>query len=138
MIQSFLIFFYTIIAGLSLGSAGLLLLLYGIWNAVNDPLMGYYMDKWKFEKWGRRIPYCNWNSSIYYWFYVFMVGSVDSPNPPLAEIGLKALVSLVPVIGGLLALLVFKFFPLNYDKFMEQQKKLIELHEERLTKLKNL
>ncbi|GAI01934.1 unnamed protein product, partial [marine sediment metagenome] len=54
MIQSFLIFFYTIVAGLSLGSAGLLLLLYGIWNAVNDPLMGYYMDKWKFEKWGRR------------------------------------------------------------------------------------
>ena len=57
---------------------------------------------------------------------------------PQAEIGLKALVSLVPVIGGLLALLVFKFFPLNYEKFIEQQKKLSELHEERLTKLKNL
>ncbi len=57
MIQSFLIFFYTIVAGLSLGAAGLLLLLYGIWNAINDPLMGYYMDKWKFKKWGRRIPY---------------------------------------------------------------------------------
>lgn len=57
MIQSFLIFFYTLKEGLDLGSAGLLLLLYGIWNAVNDPLIGYYMDKWKWKKWGRRIPY---------------------------------------------------------------------------------
>jgi len=57
MIQSFLIFFYTLSEGLSLGLAGLLLLLYGIWNAINDPLIGYYMDKWKFRKWGRRVPY---------------------------------------------------------------------------------
>ncbi|MFX1358645.1 MAG: MFS transporter, partial [Promethearchaeota archaeon] len=54
VVQSFLVYFYTLTAGLSLGAAGLLLLLYGIWNAINDPLIGYYMDKWKFEKWGRR------------------------------------------------------------------------------------
>ena len=57
MIQSFLIMFYTLITGLSLGLAGLLLVFYGIWNAVNDPLIGYYMDKIKLEKWGRRFPY---------------------------------------------------------------------------------
>jgi len=57
VVQSFLIFFYTLTAGLSLGLAGLLLLLYGIWNAINDPLIGYFMDKWKFAKWGRRVPY---------------------------------------------------------------------------------
>lgn len=57
VVQSFLVYFYTLTVGLSLGGAGLLLLLYGIWNAINDPLIGYYMDKWKFEKWGRRVPY---------------------------------------------------------------------------------
>ncbi|TFG19365.1 MAG: MFS transporter [Promethearchaeota archaeon] len=57
MIQSFLILFYTVYTGLPLGLAGLLLVFYGIWNAVNDPLLGYYMDKIKFEKWGRRFPY---------------------------------------------------------------------------------
>ena len=57
MIQSFLIIFYTLYTGLSLSLAGLLLVFYGIWNAVNDPLFGYYMDKLKFERWGRRFPY---------------------------------------------------------------------------------
>jgi GPH family glycoside/pentoside/hexuronide:cation symporter len=57
IIQSFIIFFYTRKEGLDLASVGLLLLLYGIWNAINDPIFGYYMDKWKWKKWGRRVPY---------------------------------------------------------------------------------
>ncbi|MBD3255926.1 MAG: MFS transporter [Candidatus Lokiarchaeota archaeon] len=56
MIGTFFVFFYTVYAGLSLELTGLVLILYGIWNAVNDPLLGYYMDK-KVTKWGRRIPY---------------------------------------------------------------------------------
>ncbi len=56
MIQSFFVFFYLIYAGLSLELTGLLLILYGIWNAINDPLIGYYMDKKK-TRWGRRVPY---------------------------------------------------------------------------------
>jgi GPH family glycoside/pentoside/hexuronide:cation symporter len=58
-------------------------------------------------------------------------------QPPEALIGLKSLVSLVPVTGGLLALIVFRFFQLNYKKFIDQQKRLKELHEERLLKIKN-
>nr|MDO8113153.1 MFS transporter [Candidatus Sigynarchaeota archaeon] len=56
MIQSYLILFYTTHAGLHLDLAGLMLMLYGIWNAINDPLLGYYMDKKK-TRWGRRVPY---------------------------------------------------------------------------------
>jgi GPH family glycoside/pentoside/hexuronide:cation symporter len=56
-------------------------------------------------------------------------------QPASAEIGLRALVSLVPVLGGALALFVFSFFPLNYRRFTEQQEMLFKLHQERLSKL---
>ncbi len=61
MIQSYLVFFYTTHAGLDLGLAGWMLIFYGIWNAINDPLIGYYMDKKK-NKSGRRVPYIIWGT----------------------------------------------------------------------------
>ncbi|MFX1304224.1 MAG: MFS transporter [Promethearchaeota archaeon] len=56
MIGTWLLTFYTVHAGLSLFNFGILLIFYGIWNAVNDPLIGYYMDKIKLKK-GRRVPW---------------------------------------------------------------------------------
>ena len=56
MIGSWLLTFYTIYSGLSLIEFGLLFMFYGIWNAINDPLIGYYMDKLK-PKGGRRVPW---------------------------------------------------------------------------------
>ena len=56
MIGSWLLYFYTSEAGLSLIEFGILLMIYGIWNAINDPLIGYYMDKLKPKK-GRRVPW---------------------------------------------------------------------------------
>jgi GPH family glycoside/pentoside/hexuronide:cation symporter len=56
MIGSWLLTFYTIEAGLSLIEFGILFMIYGIWNAVNDPLIGFYMDKLKPKK-GRRVPW---------------------------------------------------------------------------------
>jgi GPH family glycoside/pentoside/hexuronide:cation symporter len=57
MIQSYLVTFYSIFIGLSMNYVGLLLILYGIWNAINDPLFGYMMDRKASRKYGRRIPY---------------------------------------------------------------------------------
>ena len=56
MIQGMMLTFLTLFAGLSLELYGILLIIYGIWNAINDPLIGYYMDKIK-TKWGRRVPW---------------------------------------------------------------------------------
>jgi len=56
MVGVFFVFFYVVKVGLSLELVGLIFVLYGLWNAINDPLFGYYMDK-KITKWGRRVPY---------------------------------------------------------------------------------
>jgi len=53
-----------------------------------------------------------------------------------ALIGLRFSMSIVPAIGLLLALITFKFYPLNLAKFNDQQEKLKELHQIRLDKLK--
>jgi Na+/melibiose symporter-like transporter len=44
--------------------------------------------------------------------------------------------SIVPAIGLLISLLIFKKFPLNLTKFTEQQERLKILHQARLDKLK--
>ena len=56
MIGSWLFTFYTIEVGLSLIEFGLLFMIYGIWNAINDPVIGFYMDKLNPKK-GRRVPW---------------------------------------------------------------------------------
>ena len=49
-------FFYIDVVGLSAAVAGVIWFLYGLWNAVNDPLMGNLSDRTR-SPLGRRIPY---------------------------------------------------------------------------------
>jgi GPH family glycoside/pentoside/hexuronide:cation symporter len=53
---TYVIFFY--VDGLKLPPylAAIAILIYGIWNAINDPLMGYISDH-THSRWGRRVPY---------------------------------------------------------------------------------
>ncbi len=55
-IGSYLAFFYEDTMGLLPELFGLLLIIYGIWNAINDPLLGYWMDTKKMKR-GRRVPW---------------------------------------------------------------------------------
>ncbi len=56
-IQFFLLFFYTDIAGIDPGLAGTALLVGKLtWDALNDPLFGYFSDRTR-SRWGRRKPY---------------------------------------------------------------------------------
>ncbi|MDX1662280.1 MAG: MFS transporter [Candidatus Promineifilaceae bacterium] len=49
-------FLYIDILGLSAAVVGVVWSIYGVWNAVNDPLSGYWSDRTR-SRWGRRIPW---------------------------------------------------------------------------------
>jgi len=49
-------FYYVDILGLNAATAGVLWTIYGLWNAVNDPLMGQLSDRTRSKR-GRRVPY---------------------------------------------------------------------------------
>ncbi len=49
-------FFYIDVLGLNPGLAGVIWFIFGLWNAVNDPLMGNISDRTR-SRMGRRIPY---------------------------------------------------------------------------------
>ena len=57
---------------------------------------------------------------IVQFFFGFQAGSES--QTPTALLGLTLLISLVPFIVGVLALIVFSFFPINYVKFHEMNK----------------
>ena len=56
---AFSFFYYEAEIGLNVWLVGLGYVIYAIWNAVNDPLVGYLTDRaFKFtKKWGRRFPW---------------------------------------------------------------------------------
>ena len=88
MIGSWLLTFYTIEMGLSLVDFGLLFMFYGIWNAINDPLIGFYMDKLKPKK-GRRVPW------IIYGTIPMTLGFIGLWLVPFSEKGLVFLYGLI-------------------------------------------
>jgi GPH family glycoside/pentoside/hexuronide:cation symporter len=52
----FYVFYYVDVLGLAVTLAAIVNVLYGIWDAVNDPLVGYLSDNTR-TRWGRRRPW---------------------------------------------------------------------------------
>ncbi|MEN9214634.1 MAG: MFS transporter [Gloeomargarita sp. DG02_3_bins_56] len=52
----FQLIFFTNVAGLNPGLAGTVLLVGKIWDAVNDPIVGFLTDRTQ-SRWGRRLPW---------------------------------------------------------------------------------
>ncbi|WP_246151535.1 MFS transporter [Rubripirellula reticaptiva] len=57
--EFFLVYFYTDVFGLTAKSAGTLMLVTRIWDAINDPFVGYLSDRTR-TTWGRFRPYLVW------------------------------------------------------------------------------
>ncbi|MBU0672609.1 MAG: MFS transporter [Candidatus Margulisbacteria bacterium] len=54
--STYIIFFYVDVVKLPAYLAAIGMLIYAVWNAINDPLAGYISDH-THSRWGRRIPY---------------------------------------------------------------------------------
>jgi len=54
--STYILFFYVDVRKLSSSMAAIAMLIYGIWNAINDPLAGFVSDRTR-TRLGRRIPY---------------------------------------------------------------------------------
>ena len=59
--SAYLPFFYSNIFGLSLTTAGVLMLVTRIWDAISDPMMGIIADRTN-TRWGKYRPYLLWMS----------------------------------------------------------------------------
>ncbi len=66
-----LTYYFTRIRGLSPNLAGIVWLLFGIWNAVNDPLFGFLSDRTK-HKLGRRIPYIRFGAPGFVFGFILL------------------------------------------------------------------
>ncbi|MHB8133126.1 MAG: MFS transporter [Anaerolineaceae bacterium] len=92
-IQFFLLFFYTDIAGIDPGLAGTALLVGKLtWDALNDPLFGYFSDRTR-SRWGRRKPYMLFGA-IPFGLSIWLLFSL-----PPGLVGLKAFLA---VLGSFL------------------------------------
>jgi len=54
--SGFYIFYYVDVLGLAVAMAAIINIIYAIWDAVNDPLVGYFSDNTR-TRWGRRRPW---------------------------------------------------------------------------------
>lgn len=50
------LFFYTDVKHLAPATAALIMTIYAIWNAANNPILGHMSDRTR-SRWGRRLPY---------------------------------------------------------------------------------
>jgi len=54
--STYILFFYVDVMKLPVYLSAVGMIIYGIWNAINDPIAGYISDHTR-TRWGRRIPY---------------------------------------------------------------------------------
>lgn len=90
--------FFTNVAGLSPVVAGSIRTIAGIWDAVNDPIVGTLSDRTQ-SKWGRRYPWMIWGAvPLGVFFFLHWVVPQFSANPSRQEFGLFAFYVLMSVL----------------------------------------
>ena len=83
-VQTFLIFFYTDTVRLDPRLVGLgFAISYGVWNAINDPLIGVLSDRTR-SRWGRRIPYIMFGTPLVFLLF-YLVWAPPLGGKPLTD-----------------------------------------------------
>ncbi len=118
--STYIIFFYVDTLRLEAGLAAIAMLIYGVWNAINDPLAGFISDSTR-TKWGRRIPYILFGS-IPFGLAYFLVWT-----PPFTSTNMTALflyfLAIICLFDGLYTVVVLNWaslFPEMYPTLKER------------------
>jgi len=89
--RGFLLFYYEVVIGLNVWLIFLTLSIFTIYNGINDPIIGYLVDRnVRFtRKWGRRFPWIiigiiPWTFSVY---LLFSVPDIDASTNPWPIVG---------------------------------------------------
>ncbi|MBI5956146.1 MAG: MFS transporter [Chloroflexi bacterium] len=125
-IGAYLIFFYTDVVHLDPGLVGLAFAIsYGVWNAINDPLVGYLSDRTR-TRWGRRIPYVLFGVPLVFLFFV-LVWSPPLGGQPLttpSHLGIFLYFAIVIALFDLMYTTVsvpyISLFPEMYEELTER------------------
>lgn len=89
----FLLYFLTNVAGVSPAVAGNILLMGRIWDAINDPLVGWLSDRTQ-SRWGRRYPWMVYGA-VPLGLICFLQWLVPPVSTPWAVVGYYAIISLL-------------------------------------------
>ncbi|OOM74075.1 glucuronide carrier protein [Clostridium puniceum] len=76
MVSTYLILFYTNVAGIAAGAVALIMLIVKVWDAIFDPILGGIMER-THTRWGRFRPYILFGAPF---LVLFTVLTFSSPN----------------------------------------------------------
>lgn len=92
------LFYYTDVKLLSPAVAALIMTIYAIWNAVNNPIIGHISDRTN-TKWGRRLPYIRFGAIPYaIAFALIWLAPFDGKTQP-TELAIWFLVTIIVFEG---------------------------------------
>lgn len=120
IVHSSLMKFYTDVVGFSSAIFGVVIIIFGIWNGVNDPIIGFWADNRKFGKHGKYLVLIRWSIPILVFSSVLLF--VAQPDWPTTLTAVFLLVLLIIYEGGKTMLdISFNAFKINAFLSMKER-----------------
>ncbi len=126
-------FFYIDILGVKASLVGIGWSIYGIWNAVNDPLAGYFSDNTR-SRFGRRIPFAFTMQGITTAVILGLSGYVASTannlyptQPAPAVFGIRFMTSAIPILASVVVIWTLQRYPLHGERLKSLRAKIAAL-----------
>ena len=116
---AYVFFYYENVIGLNVIYTGIGYIIFAIWNAVNDPLIGFLTDRpFKFtKKWGRRLPWVIIGGILWIFSYLLLFTPPDVDPNSGALILFVWLVVMTCVYDTFASLFGVNFYSIFPDKF---------------------